>query len=301
MARPCRSYCLNVARGCIGSLVAELEVPWAGYVEGVERLAQADADAALRELDSRVSKAIMHALENRVILENKVRQECGPPSTVNVTELPSPRPTPGATRRAALHAPPSDAELLQFAASLAASKKLFATLSDRLCDEPDFAHEGNDACWNGETIGEYTKALVASASLSDQRYNPEVTGGVPQDARIAALGDRLRQARQLLVSHSWGGNNPAAEAFMQGDEAGDEGSGSGARDADSRYDDDTEGSGYGEEGSGLGGSIGSKNFVDEESSYRPPQKPVPASAASGLAATWTLAATLVVYFAHCLT
>ncbi|CAH2099600.1 unnamed protein product [Euphydryas editha] len=69
---PCRNYCLNVARGCIGSLVVELDAPWAGYVEGVERLARADADAALRALDARVSEAIMHALENHVILEKKV-------------------------------------------------------------------------------------------------------------------------------------------------------------------------------------------------------------------------------------
>lgn len=54
---------------------------------------------------------------------------------------------------------------------------------------------------------------------------------------------------QLLVSHSWGGSAPAAEAFMQGDEAGDEGSGSGRsyNEDDAAY--DAEGSG--EEGSGL--------------------------------------------------
>lgn len=52
----------------------------------------------------------------------------------------------------------------------------------------------------------------------------------------------------MLVSHSWGAA-PAAEAFMQGDEAGDEGSGSGRSytDDDAAY--DAEGSG--EEGSGA--------------------------------------------------
>ncbi|XP_045761405.1 division abnormally delayed protein isoform X2 [Maniola jurtina] len=246
---PCRNYCLNVARGCIGSLVVELDAPWAGYVEGVERVARPDADAALRALDSKVSSAIMHALENHVILEKKVRQECGPPSTLDVPNPASSWSTPGATRRDSLRAPPPDTELLQFAATLAASKKLFASISDRLCDQPDFANENNEQCWNGETIGEYTKALVASASLSDQKYNPEITASTHQDFRVAALGDRLRQARQLLVSHSWGGSAPAAEAFMQGDEAGDEGSGSGRSysEDDAAY--DAEGSG--EEGSGI--------------------------------------------------
>lgn len=83
-----------------------------------------------------------------------MRQECGPPSTIDVSNSTSPRSPPGASRRDALRAPPPDTELLQFAATLASSKKLFASLSDRLCDEPDFAIEGNERCWNGETIGE---------------------------------------------------------------------------------------------------------------------------------------------------
>ncbi|XP_014357167.2 division abnormally delayed protein [Papilio machaon] len=265
---PCQHYCLNIARGCIGSLVSELEAPWAGYVEGVERVARADADAALRALDARVSEAIMHALENHAVLEKKVRQECGSPTTLDVTGLTAPTPTPGAARRDALRAPPPDTELLQFAATLAASKKLFSGLADKLCDESEFANEGNTECWNGETVGEYTKPLVASASNSDQKYNPEITSGVKQDLRVAALGDKLRQARQLLVSHSWG-TPPAAEAFMQGDEAGDEGSGSGRSytDDDAAY--DAEGSG--EEGSGAQ-DVGSKTFVREENTYSSTEK-----------------------------
>lgn len=62
----------SLFNSCLGSVVSELDAPWAGYVEGVERLARADADAALRALDARVSEAIMHALENHVILERKV-------------------------------------------------------------------------------------------------------------------------------------------------------------------------------------------------------------------------------------
>ncbi|VVC98311.1 unnamed protein product [Leptidea sinapis] len=241
---PCRNFCLNVARGCLGSKVSELDAPWTGYVEGVERLSRADADSALRAIDARVSNAIMHALENHVLLEKK----CGSPSTLDVTNPSSPRPTPGATRRDALRAPPPDSELLQFAATLATTKKLFSGLADRLCDEPDFASETSEQCWNGENIGEYTKALVASASISDQKYNPELTTPTNPDTKVAALGDRLRQARQLLFEHSWTGSAPAAEAFMQGDEAGDEGSGSGRlyTDDDGSY--DAEGSG--EEGSG---------------------------------------------------
>ncbi|XP_023933979.1 division abnormally delayed protein [Bicyclus anynana] len=259
---PCRNYCLNVARGCIGSLVVDLDAPWAGYVEGVERLARTDADAALRTLDSKVSSAIMHALENHVILEKKVRQECGPPTTLDTPNTATTWSTPGASRRDALRAPPPDTELLQFAATLSASKKLFASLSDRLCDEPDFANENNEQCWNGETIGEYTKALVSSASISDQKYNPEITATAHEDFRLAVLGVKLQHARQVLVSHSWAGSVPAAESFMQSDEAGDEGSGSGRSYSEDDATYDAEGSG--EEGSGEQ-EAGSKAF--EETTY----------------------------------
>ncbi|XP_063835184.1 division abnormally delayed protein [Ostrinia nubilalis] len=259
-ARPCKNFCLNVARGCIGSPVAELDAPWAGYVEGLERLSRPDADVALREMETQLSKAIMYALENQSILESKVRQECGTPSTFELPASSSPHLPPA--RREALRAPPPYTELLQFAASLARNKKLFARLADRLCDEPDFQFEGNDQCWNGETIGEYTKPLVASASLSDQKYNPEMSG-TPEDSKVAALGERLRQARQLLVTHSKTAGIPAAEAFMQGDEAGLEGSGSGRYgDNDDTYDDE----GSGEEGSGIEGD-GVRTMVGEENTH----------------------------------
>jgi hypothetical protein len=55
-------------------LVAELDAPWAGYVEGLERLTRPDADVALRDLEAQVSKAIMYALENQGILESKVSE-----------------------------------------------------------------------------------------------------------------------------------------------------------------------------------------------------------------------------------
>lgn len=54
----------------------------------------------------------------------------------------------------------------------------------------------------------------------------------------------------MLVSHSWA-SSPTAEAFMQGDEAGDEGSGSGRSYTDDDASYDAEGSG--EEGSGSEG------------------------------------------------
>ncbi|XP_053601202.1 division abnormally delayed protein [Plodia interpunctella] len=245
--KPCRAYCFNVARGCLGSLVSELDAPWAGYVEGLERLVRVEADGVLREIEKSVTLAVMYALENHLTLENKVRQECGPTATT-VPEPSSPAPTVP-TRRSDDTVPPLYTTILEFTASLAERKKLFYGLADEICEEQDFADMGNERCWNGDTVGEYTKPLVQSASLSDQKYNPEMESGIPQDkvSEMAALGEKLRQARQLLVTNSWGSDMPSAESFMQGDEAGEDGSGSGQA-----YDDEGP---YDQEGSGEGSGV----------------------------------------------
>nr|CAD7461887.1 unnamed protein product [Timema tahoe] len=81
-AKPCAGYCLNVMRGCLTQHAAELDLPWSGFVEATERLAAAvkgrdsgaaplDVQRVLGELDSRVSEAIMLALENGPSLERK--------------------------------------------------------------------------------------------------------------------------------------------------------------------------------------------------------------------------------------
>ncbi|KAG6455532.1 hypothetical protein O3G_MSEX009267 [Manduca sexta] len=294
-ARPCRNYCLNVARGCMGSQLVELDGPWAGFVEGVERLTRVDADAALRELDSKVSTAIMYVIENKNILENKVKSECGPPTTVEAGLTPPP-PTPGSVKRDDFRAPPPETELLQFAATLASTKKLFSGLADRLCDETEFAEETNDHCWNGEAIGEYTKSLVPSSSLVDQKYNPEITSTPPQDPRVATIADRLQQARQLLMSHT-GTGEVQAEAFMQGDEAGEEGSGSGRSYSDDDASYDAEGSG--EEGSGTQ-DVEGRPIEGKEPTYTSTPKTKGASTSRPLFSIIFTTAVLAM-LGHCLT
>lgn len=72
--KPCSGYCLNVLRGCIAKYVAELDLPWNGYVEGVENLLGAmkntnseaglSADVVIRNLDTKISAAIMKYMAN---------------------------------------------------------------------------------------------------------------------------------------------------------------------------------------------------------------------------------------------
>ncbi|KAF4519320.1 hypothetical protein B566_EDAN017657 [Ephemera danica] len=77
--KPCAGYCLNVLRGCLAHL-AELDASWNGFVDGVERLVLAaraptallNVETVIRTMDTRVSEAIMHAMENGPALEKRV-------------------------------------------------------------------------------------------------------------------------------------------------------------------------------------------------------------------------------------
>lgn len=72
-------------RGCLTEPASELDLAWSGYVETVERLVAAvssnsdhhglNVRFAVRELDSRISDAIMHAMEDGPRLEEKVSEK----------------------------------------------------------------------------------------------------------------------------------------------------------------------------------------------------------------------------------
>jgi len=83
--RVCRGLCSNVARGCLAA-VADVDQPWNEWVDAMERLtttlinpaksAAATADLGphdiLSSVDSRISEAVLYALENAPLLEKKV-------------------------------------------------------------------------------------------------------------------------------------------------------------------------------------------------------------------------------------
>ncbi|KAK4014280.1 hypothetical protein OUZ56_026811 [Daphnia magna] len=78
----CSGLCSNVARGCLAA-VADVDQPWNEWVDAMERLAAAllnKAGAAVADLgphdilssvDSRLSEAVLYALENGPLLEKK--------------------------------------------------------------------------------------------------------------------------------------------------------------------------------------------------------------------------------------
>lgn len=81
-AKPCSGYCLNVLRGCLTKYVAELDSPWNGYVEGIEHLVTAmkqnnneagvNVDSVLRGVETRISEAIMYAMEKGAEIDSRV-------------------------------------------------------------------------------------------------------------------------------------------------------------------------------------------------------------------------------------
>ncbi|XP_070149382.1 division abnormally delayed protein isoform X1 [Polyergus mexicanus] len=247
--RSCNGFCLNVIRGCLAEPAYELDLAWSGYVETVGRLVAAvDNDNnplelniknAVRELDSRISDAIMHAMEDGPSLEEKVRKMCGRtellpadeenPAFANAAAKSS--MSPGEVRAAASSSFRAHDDLLKgshkqigyFMASFETSRMFYMMLADTICDEYPRKH-----CWNGERIGEYTKTVVDS-SPNVQRYNPEITLATSTpvtyagNTNISALIDQLRHINQLVQTQL--ASSPDAGAFL-GDEALD-GSGSG--------------------------------------------------------------------------
>ena len=83
----CRGLCSNVARGCLAA-VADVDQPWNEWVDAMERLALALLNKGspssgsgtpelgphdiLSSVDSRLSEAVLYALENGPLLEKKV-------------------------------------------------------------------------------------------------------------------------------------------------------------------------------------------------------------------------------------
>lgn len=285
--RPCNGFCTNVVRGCLTEPASELDLAWSGYVETVERLVAAVSGStdfhglnvriAVRELDSRISDAIMHAMEDGPRLEEKVRRVCGRSELLPLDDGKSPVSSAAAAKSSAssageVHAAasllPSHAQddllnklqkqLVNFLASVLRSRFFYATLADVICEEYSDKH-----CWNGERVGEYTKTVVDS-SPNAQRYNPEFTitmsstpaTSYPSNSNTSALIDQLRHINQVVQSQLASDFGP--DVFLA-DEALD-GSGSGDspswRRGKGEIDDDEDGHDRGgdddDEGSGSG-------------------------------------------------
>lgn len=292
--KPCSGYCLNVLRGCLTQHASELDLPWNGFVEATERLVVAvkghdttpgivlNVEEVIRSLDTRISEAIMYAMENGPNLEKKVKRACGQARWAGKDDQDGETPTghhhgdtllsgqqevlgvtftqghisTGQGHRGSQglnggsHHGDEDSlatQLHHFLASLTKSRGFYANLAESLCSDESFAETRDTAdCWNGQRIGEYTKTVVA-ATVNAQKYNPELTWTqINPDPRIAQLSDKLRHIRQVVLSQLT--LAPESDSFLRDEE----GSGSGHSSVTQWTDDEETDSSWLEEGSASG-------------------------------------------------
>ncbi|XP_074041639.1 division abnormally delayed protein isoform X2 [Leptinotarsa decemlineata] len=262
--KPCSGYCLNVLRGCITKYVAELDLPWNGYVEGIESLLNAmkksnndagiNADAVIRNLDTKISDAIMHYMANTKDIDDRVKKTCGAAEfsqkedpLIAETSTPTLISSSGKPRSTNPRnfSPLPENELSHFLSAIGKTKGFYANLANTLCQDESFAERKDKQCWNGERIAEYTKTVV-DVGLDMQKYNPEVkpnTNIQSVDPKVANLVDKLQRVHHMAIS-SLGSNYSDAD-YMQGDGAEGSGSGSGPDIEEDDQDDDHIGSGSG--------------------------------------------------------
>lgn len=267
-ARPCAGYCLNVLRGCLTAHASELDAPWNGYVEALEKLVNAikqhnneagvNADAVLRELDNRISEAIMHAMTKGMDIDAKAKKFCGLPNysskedPLGVETSTPPTGAGGAKTkftptRAPAFLPPPEQHFVYFLTSISKTKGFYGGLADSICRDESFAEPNDRRCWNGERIAEYTKTVV-DASIDMQKYNPEVKPNVNLqngDKRIADLADKLRHIHTVVMNVL--GSTYSNEFDSMQRDSGADGSGSGnGPDIEDEDDEYTRGSGSGD-------------------------------------------------------
>lgn len=266
-ARPCKNYCLNVVRGCLGYL-GELDAQWSKYVEDLERLTRSDTgETTLSSLDTKISDAVLQSLRNGATLEEKVQKECGKPTTLD-----TPVPTSSHSvhlRRDVIREPPHLTQMMEFLASLFEKRRIFENLSDRICDDPDLAHSNNTNCWTGDAVGEYTKTLGSSV----EKNNPEVkVYNQKIHAEIFDLSVRMQNARTWFVDKYLRYELPGDAAMLRDQAGEDDGSG------DHRYSEDD--SDYDNiQGSGEGSGVGRIRDNTYDGEPRVPSKPATDAAA----------------------
>ncbi|XP_057381105.1 glypican-5-like [Daphnia carinata] len=269
----CRGLCSNVARGCLAA-VADVDQPWNEWVDAMERLAAAllnKAGAAVADLgphdilssvDSRLSEAVLYALENGPLLEKKVKKMCGENGTGKDVVVSGDGDAGSADAESSsvlpsLVQPVEDlspvleegqggglkSRLESLLPMLASARGFYSNLPDAVCAQPGTPFQAvmsddQSNCWNGQRFAEYTKPL-SGIGIGAQKYNAEVrVSRSDVDSHLVQLSDRLRHVRQVLISKTVAAPEP--DSLMMEDFGSGSGDGAG-------------GSNGGSAGTGMGG------------------------------------------------
>lgn len=207
MPQVCGGLCVEAARGgCLRPVEALLEGPWGELVSALHRLLPRlvgaySLDEALSLLDSRVSEAVMHAMENGPELAKRVKLECGDPrrrAATNRTgaELPAATVGPSGRRPAGAPLRGADAALRsrqrELLRQLSASRPLFSSLAGSVCA----GVSGPPPCWDGARLGRYEKPAVGG-----QLEKPETKHQASSwDTLLASQARRLKEMTTEVLS-----------------------------------------------------------------------------------------------------
>ncbi|XP_060660807.1 division abnormally delayed protein [Drosophila nasuta] len=294
----CYSYCMNVMRGCSAQFSGVLDKPWTSVAEALDNLvsnhirSESGIMAVIKQLDTKLSEAIMKAMENGAELEKKVKKTCGSPNLL--PPLTGEAPDTLQQHNSVKWALPPDAALVHFLSTIEKSKKFFTNIVDNYCDE-DYTQTDDHMCWTGNRVGDYTQLLM-TPSTDTQRYNPEVPWEKESEmGQLNVLADKLNKIRQSIGA-------PVASPPMHDvqSDMGHEGSGGGSsqiNDDDEEYGIHASGDGSGDGPSTFYNPAGTTPITDNENAREDPSK----GAASGLtiSLTFSVLLTLVTLYSSC--
>ncbi|XP_068148714.1 division abnormally delayed protein [Drosophila tropicalis] len=264
----CYSYCMNVMRGCSAQYAGLLDSPWSSVVEALENLVSNHIRSdngimnTIKQLDTKLSEAIMRAMENGPELEKKVKKTCGTPNL-----LPSLTSAEKETRSQMHQLPsikwasPPETGIAHFLTTIDKSKEIYTNIVYNFCDE-EYTQNDDHMCWTGDRVGDYTQLLMTPGT-DTQRYNPEVPWETQtQVSKLNELVDKLIKIRKSI-----GAAAPAFNYMQLHDiqsDMGHEGSGGGGVISD---DDDEYGGNV--QGSGDGSGDGTTPYIKESSDIMP--------------------------------
>lgn len=215
-SKPCYGYCSNVVRGCLTQFLGGMDTDWTSFSEAIERLMtlvrnKDGIESVIKNLDGKLSEAIMHAMTNGPELEKKVHKSCGAPSIRHNDKIPSydsssedtvdgPSLEKKQKQVPPVHhgnkwAPPPDTEMLLFLTNLDRSKTFSLQIASSLCEDDRYQKQDKD-CWTGDHLGDYTHKVM---DMHSQKYNPEVpTLQVVNNERLHQLNDQLITLKNMV-------------------------------------------------------------------------------------------------------
>lgn len=203
--KPCSSYCLNVARGCLAQ-IADLDHPWNEFVTGLEvivseMITDYNIEKLLNIMDVKISESVMYAMEQGGEIVAQVQRRCNdgqhPKLSARPTSVVSFQDAANTEAATTNFKPILSQQLQTFVQNLADFKSYYGNLADSVCNNSPWSSVKDIDCWNGSDIGEYRKT-IAGSGVGAQKYNPEVIIGTKQNLMVTPLVNKLVHMRRLL-------------------------------------------------------------------------------------------------------